>query len=108
MTESLLKGDWLAVGAVALLGAASALIAPSSLTGAAMLAMLPFAAILGIAAIGQQFVIQQRGLDLSVGGTISLVCVIATYELPNAAPLSGLIGPFALAIVAAMLAGAAN
>lgn len=108
MTESLLKGDWLAVGAVVLLGAASALIAPSSLTGAAMLAMLPFAAILGIAAIGQQFVIQQRGLDLSVGGTISLVCVIATYELPNAAPLSGLIGPFALAIVAAMLAGAAN
>ena len=44
--------------------------------------MLPFAAILAIAAIGQTLVIQQRGLDLSVPGMITLTTIIVT-KYPN-------------------------
>jgi ribose transport system permease protein len=40
--------------------------------------MLPFAAILAIASIGQTLVVQQRGLDLSVPGVISLSTIIVT------------------------------
>jgi ribose transport system permease protein len=42
--------------------------------------MLPFAAILAIAAIGQTLVLQQGGIDLSVPGMISLAAVIFTKE----------------------------
>jgi ribose transport system permease protein len=38
--------------------------------------MLPFAAILAIVGIGQTLVIQQRGLDLSVPGAVSLSAII--------------------------------
>ena len=54
--------------ATALLFAVSPLLAPGSDSRSALLSMLPFAAILAIAAIGQTLVIQQRGLDLSVAG----------------------------------------
>lgn len=101
-------GDGLAVAAVVLLALASALLAPSSLTPAALYAMMPFAAILGIAAIGQQLVIQQRGLDLSAGGIISLVCVIATYTLPDSASLMEVLGRCALAVLIAAIAGGVN
>jgi ribose transport system permease protein len=40
--------------------------------------MLPFAAILAIAAIGQTIVVQQRGLDLSVPGMITLTTILVT------------------------------
>lgn len=101
-------GDGLAIAAVILLVVASALLAPSSLSPAALYAMLPFAAILGIAAIGQQLVVQQRGLDLSAGGIISLVCVLATYELPDSASLAEVLGRCALAVAIACVAGAVN
>ena len=42
--------------------------------------MLPFAAMLAIAAIGQTLVIQQRGLDLSVPGMILLSTIIVTQH----------------------------
>ncbi|MEJ2459628.1 MAG: ABC transporter permease, partial [Novosphingobium sp.] len=48
------------------------------------------------------------GLDLSAGGIISLVCVLATYQLPNAASLVDVLGRCALAIVVAAAAGAIN
>lgn len=101
-------GDGLAILAVILLALASAALAPSSLTGAALYAMMPFAAILGIAAIGQQLVIQQRGLDLSAGGVISLVCVLATYQLPDSASISDVLGRCVLAVLIATAAGAVN
>lgn len=101
-------GDGLAMVAVILLGLASAVLAPSSLSTPALYAMLPFAAILGIAAVGQQLVVQQRGLDLSVGGTISLVCVLATYALPDVASVSEVLGRCAMAIVLAAIAGLVN
>jgi ribose transport system permease protein len=62
--------------ATILLFAISPLIADGSLSNSALQAMLPFAGILAIAAIGQTLVIQQGGLDLSVPGTFSLGVVI--------------------------------
>ncbi|MCE0764105.1 ABC transporter permease [Pseudonocardia kujensis] len=49
---------------------------PGGLTGAALQSMLPFAAVLAVAAIGQTLVIQQGGIDLSAAGVISLTCVL--------------------------------
>ena len=66
---------WLAT---ALLFAFSPLVSPGSLTESGLLGMVPFAAILAIAALGQTIVIQQRGLDLSLPGMISLTTVIVT------------------------------
>jgi ribose transport system permease protein len=60
----------------ALLFAASPLIASGSLSESSLNAMLPFAGVLAIAAIGQTLVIQQGGLDLSVPGTFSLGVVL--------------------------------
>jgi ribose transport system permease protein len=64
--------------ATALLFALSPLIAPGSLGTAPLLSMLPFAAVLAIAAAGQTLVVQQRGLDLSVPGMIALAAVLCT------------------------------
>lgn len=56
----------------------SALIAPQSVGSGAIAAMLPFAAILAVVAIGQTLVVQQGGIDLSVPGAFSLAVVIVT------------------------------
>lgn len=64
--------------ATAVLFAISPVLAPGSLGSSALLSMLPFAAILAIASIGQTIVIQQRGLDFSVGGVITLAAIIVT------------------------------
>ena len=68
--------------ATALLFAISPLLATGSDSSSALLSMLPFASILAIAAIGQTLVIQQRGLDLSVAGMITLTTIIVT-NVPN-------------------------
>src|SRR5438128_10415044 len=68
--------------ATALLFAVSPLLASGSVSGSALLSTLPFAAILATAAIGQTLVVQQRGLDLSVAGMITLTTIIVT-RLPN-------------------------
>jgi ribose transport system permease protein len=54
----------------------SLLVAPGTLHRNAFTAILPFAAVLAIAAAGETLVIQQRGLDLSLPGTIS-ICALA-------------------------------
>lgn len=54
----------------------SALLAPRTMSSISLGTMLPFAAILAVAALGQTLVVQQRGIDLSVGGTISLAAVL--------------------------------
>src|ERR671935_3328068 len=66
---------WLAT---ALLFAVSPLIASGSVSSSALLSTLPFAGILAIASIGQTLVVQQRGLDLSVPGMITLTTIIVT------------------------------
>lgn len=72
-------GIWIAT---VLLFAMSPIIAPGSLSRGAVLSMLPFAAILAITAVGETLVIQQRGLDLSVPGMVSLAALIVT-KYPN-------------------------
>ncbi|EHN10714.1 Ribose ABC transport system permease protein RbsC (TC 3.A.1.2.1) [Patulibacter medicamentivorans] len=55
---------------------------PDSVRSSVLQGMLPFAAVLAIAAMGQTLVIQQRGIDLSVPGIMSLVVVLVTHG-PN-------------------------
>ena len=66
---------WLAT---ALLFAVSPLLSSGSVSRSGLLSILPFAAILAIAATGQTLVVQQRGLDLSVPGMITLTTIIVT------------------------------
>src|SRR5436190_21903794 len=60
----------------------SKVLQPESVSHSSLLGMLPFAAILAIAAIGQTLVVQQGGIDLSVPGMISITVVIMT-RYPN-------------------------
>lgn len=74
--------------ATILLFAFSPVFAPASLSYSSVLGMLPFAAVLAIAAVGQTLVIQQGGLDLSVPGMMALSAALATglyqwYSWPN-------------------------
>ncbi|HEV7203500.1 MAG TPA: ABC transporter permease [Jatrophihabitans sp.] len=82
------------------------LTAPSSMKQGALLSMLPFAAVLAIAALGQTLVVMQGGIDLSVAGTMSLVVVIITHEAYGD---NGKVLPAALlALAAAVAAGLLN
>ncbi|WP_269501293.1 ABC transporter permease [Burkholderia sp. IMCC1007] len=64
---------WFGLG---LLFAVSSVVAPGTMNGGSILAMLPFAGILAIVATGQTLVIQQRGLDMSAIGMVSLAGVV--------------------------------
>lgn len=93
---------------LALLFVVSAVVAPSSIHIEAILLMLPFACILGIAALGQQLVIQHRGLDLSVGGAISLVCVLCTHGIATDASPSDIVIRLIFVVLAAAAVGFVN
>ncbi len=80
-------GIWVATG---LLFAVSAAFQPASLGSSALAALWPFAAVLILAAVGQTLVVQQRGIDLSVPGFISLTVILVTH-IPNGN--SGRLGP---------------
>lgn len=93
--------------ATALLFVVSWIVQPASLSQSAIQGMLPFAAILVLAALGQTLVIQQGGIDLSVPGVISLTVVIMTHYpdgdgglLPSAVLLA-----FGAALAAGLLSG---
>jgi ribose transport system permease protein len=62
---------WIWIGTVVLF-AVSAVVAPGTVRSASIASMLPFAAILAIVAVGQTIVIQQRGLDMSLAGAMSI------------------------------------
>jgi ribose transport system permease protein len=99
--------------ATALLFVVSPLLAPGSVSQSALRSMLPFAAVLAIAGIGQTIVIQQRGLDLSVAGMITLSAVLVTNipggdsgKLPlaiaavaGACVASGMLSGFAISVI---------
>jgi len=89
--------------AVALLFAVSPLIAPASVGGTAVISMLPFAALIAIVAIGQTFVIQQGGLDLSLPGAVTLGALLASSM--GSDPAIGLPLAIAIAIVGTSLFG---
>ena len=89
--------------ATAALFAISPLLAHGSLGHSALLGMLPFAAILAIAAIGQTLVVQQGGLDLSVPGVISLSAVVVAKHSHGGN--GGLLGSLAIVALACVAAG---
>lgn len=89
--------------AVALLFAVSPLIAPASIGTTAIISMLPFAALIAIVAIGQTFVIQQGGLDLSLPGAVTLGALLASSL--GSDPAIGLPLALVIAIVGTSLFG---
>lgn len=89
--------------ATALLFALSFILAPSTAAPKAILGILPFAALLALAGIGQTLVVQQRGLDLTVTAMITLSAILVT-KIPGG---KDALLPLALAVVAlvAIVAG---
>src|SRR5262249_43651036 len=86
---------------------ASVVLAPSSVSGSALQGMLPFAAVLAIAGLGQTLVVQQGGIDLSVPGGISLTVVICTHQANgvNSRLLPAVLTALAATIIAGLLNG---
>ncbi len=70
--------------------------------------MLPFAAVLAIAAMGQTLVVQQGGIDLSVPGMISLTHRPAHAAIPTAtreSSASAIVIAFAATLAAGAISG---
>jgi ribose transport system permease protein len=86
----------------AALFALSPLIAPGSLSASSLEAMLPFAAILTLAALGQTLVISQGGIDLSVPGVMALAAVFVT-KVPEQTGM-----PLPVAVACGLVAGLAG
>lgn len=95
--------------ATILLFAISPLLASGSLAGDAILSMLPFAAVLAIASLGQTLVVQQAGLDLSVPGMMSLAAVLVTKypNLDDGKLVTGIVIVLAVALAVGALNGIA-
>ena len=96
--------SWIWIATVALF-ALSAIVAPGTVASGSLLAMLPFAGILAIAATGQTVVIQQRGLDLSSAGIIGLAGIVFARV---GAETDSLLIAVAAAMVSGALVGAIN
>lgn len=91
---------------IGLLIVAGALFAPSSISRGAIHGMLPYAAVLAVAGLGQTLVVQQGGIDLSVPGAISVTVVISTHQANGQD--DRLLGAVALALVVVLIAGTIN
>ena len=104
---SLFPGGLLMVLAgIGLLIVAGALLAPSSISRGATLGMLPYAAVLAVAGLGQTLVVQQGGIDLSVPGAISVTVVISTHQANGQD--DRLLYAVSLALVVVLIAGTIN
>ena len=100
------RGLVTALAATGLLIVASLVFAPSSLDRGTLLTMLPFAAALAVAGLGQTLVVMQGGIDLSVAGGFSLYVVILTkYPAGDNARLWAAL---AFAFAASILVGCIN
>jgi ribose transport system permease protein len=94
---------WIATVA---LFALSAVIAGNSLNAASLESTFAFGGILAVAAVGQTLVVQQRGMDLSVAGNITLCAlVLPIYMTRSGAPLAG---GLAAVVVTAIVIGLVN
>jgi ribose transport system permease protein len=93
--------------ATAVLFLVSWLLEPGSVSSVSINAMLPFAAILAIAAVGQTLVVMQRGIDLSVAGMITLSgMVFSEYAASHHASIAtSLLVVLALAVVVGVVNG---
>ena len=96
----------IAVATVALF-VVGAEVAPSSVSHGALTGMIPFAAVLAIAGLGQLLVIQQGGIDLSVAGGISLAVVVVTHQPDgdNSKLLPAVLTAVGFAVAAGLLNG---
>jgi ribose transport system permease protein len=92
--------------ATVLLFIVSALLDSASVSSTSFSGMLPIAAVLAIAGLGQMLVVQQGGIDLSVAGGISLALVIVTH-IPDG-DSSRLLPAILLAVFFAVCAGVLN
>src|SRR5258706_4720534 len=92
--------SWIWVGLI-LLFVCSSIVAPGTMTRGSILAMLPFAGILAIVATGQTLVIQQRGLDMSAIGMVSLAGIVMAHFGTQQ-------GSIATAVLLTFVAGAAG
>lgn len=91
------------VVATALLFVVSPLLASNVLSHSSIMSMLPFAAVLALAAAGQTLVVQQGGIDLSVAGTMSLaVAIVTTYPAGDGGRLGAAL---ALVLAATLVSG---
>lgn len=97
-----------AIVGLALLWLIALVIAPRTLALESIVSMAPFVGVLGVAAIGQHLIIQQRGYDLSVAGNISLAAVLVTALPPADAGILWTIAFGLLALGAGTLAGFIN
>lgn len=86
--------------------AISPFIARGSISIGALRSTLPFAAILAIVSIGQTLIIQQRGLDLSIPGIVSISAILVT-KIPGGVD-SKLIRAVVIVLAIAALAGLLN
>lgn len=92
--------------ATVLLFIVSALLDGASVSSTSLSGMLPLAAVLAIAGLGQMLVVQQGGIDLSVAGGISLAVVTVTH-IPDG-DNSKLVPAIVLAVAFAIGAGLLN
>lgn len=94
---------WIALGVLFLLGAA---FLPRSVSATSIASILPFAAFLAIASMGQALVIMARGIDLSVPAvvTLSSTVLLGTSGGAEGSVLTGVV----LALVAALAVGLVN
>lgn len=87
------------IGAVAAVLLLAGLVAPRMYSPASIIAIVIPTAILAIAGIGQTLVVQQKGIDLSVGGIITLSATTLATLTGNGTPLwqaAGVTGALAL------------
>jgi len=96
---------WVWVG-LALVYVASLLFAPGTMRVNSFMAALPFTAVLAIIAGGQTLVIQQRGLDLSIPGVVTISAVLmTTVGTDRGSALSGVLAALAVATVVGLTNG---
>lgn len=85
---------------------AAAVLTPEFYSATNLVNVLRQAAILGIVAIGQTFVLLTAGIDLSVGGVMGMSMIIAAQI--SGGDNSALLPAVALALVVGVIVGAAN
>jgi ribose transport system permease protein len=97
---------WVAIGVLMLV---SLVVAPNTVGVNAILGILPFAALIALAGIGQTLVVQQRGLDLTVAAMITLSAILVT-KIPNGRDAQlpvALLAVTGVAIVSGLISGIA-